>query len=75
MHIHLNQTVRIGTEGTREIIETAPVEIMMNLKMGSLARMVKFNSYFFLISGIFFDILEGPAIHQHDQCGKKSQWW
>lgn len=66
-HIHLNQTVRVGTEGTREIIEMVPVEITMNLKMGSLARMGKFNSSLLSISGFCFYVSGGPAVHEHDR--------
>lgn len=44
--IHLNLTVKVGIEDTRESIRMVPVEMvdMGNLKMGRLVKMGKFSS-------------------------------
>lgn len=46
VHIHLNLTVKIDIEDTRENIGMVPVEMvdMRNLKMGRLVKMGKFSS-------------------------------
>ena len=50
MHIHLNQTVKAGIEGIREIgMVLVEMADMRNLKMESLAKMGKFSSPILLL--------------------------
>ena len=55
MHTLLNQTLKAGIKDTRESTGMVPeeMEVMKNLKMGSLVRMGKFGSSYYPIFMVY----------------------